>query len=280
MTNSTRERTDLPTIAEIKASTDILSVRTNAIKVVRVRERFAVKVGLAIPPLEAENMKFVAANSKAPVPKVHDHFLDPDTQRRYIIMDYIPGSDLQKLLPSLKAIEKKTVSQRVKEAIDELRSIPAQRYFGNLSHGPYTDGVLSTSDNNPSISGPFEYEEQLNNGLLKRLSQKESPHYIYLLQEMVNRTLKDHKIGFTHGDLQPKNIMVERHGVLEDGSTDFKITMLDWNLSGWYPEYWEFCNSTLYCQYKSDWLELVPKLLESYPLEYLMMQVIYSSVFY
>jgi hypothetical protein len=35
---------ELPTIADIEASTDVLSIRTNAIKVVRVKERFAVKI--------------------------------------------------------------------------------------------------------------------------------------------------------------------------------------------------------------------------------------------
>lgn len=75
------ERTDLPTVAEIEASPDVLSVRINAIKVVRVRERFAVKFGYSIPPLEAENMKFVPHNSNVPVPKVHDNFVDPETQK-------------------------------------------------------------------------------------------------------------------------------------------------------------------------------------------------------
>lgn len=280
MAKDTREKVDLPTVAEIEASTDVLSVRTNAIKVVRVRENFAVKIGFSIPPLEAENMKFVAVNSKVPVPKVHDHFVDPETQKRYIIMDYVPGTDLEKLLPSLTSVEKRTVSKRIRNAIDELRRIPAQGYFGNLTHTPYTEGVLSTPDDNPVISGPFESQEQMNDGILMRLGQKESPHYIRLLQGMIDRTLKGHKIVFAHGDLQPKNIMVERNGSCEDGSSDFKITLIDWNLSGWYPEFWDFCNSTLYCQFKPNWLELVPDILDQYPLEYLMMQVVYASVFY
>ncbi|KAJ5492698.1 hypothetical protein N7539_001444 [Penicillium diatomitis] len=274
------ERNDLPTVAEIEASPDVLSVRTNAVKVVRVRERFAVKIGYSIPPLEAENMIFVAHNSNVPVPKVHDNFVDPETQKRYIIMDYIPGTDLEKLLPSLTTIEKKAISARIKCAVDELRQIPAQGYFGNLGYQPYYDGVLSSPDDNPTISGPFEDQEQMNQGILTRLGQKESPHYIRLLRGMVDRTLKDHKIVFTHGDLQPKNIMVERNGHQEDGSADFKITLIDWNLSGWYPEFWDFCNSTLYCQLKHDWLELIPDIFDQYPLEYLMMQVVYSSVFY
>ena len=41
--------TDLPTIAEIEAATDVLSMPDNSAKVVRVREHFAVKFGNGIP---------------------------------------------------------------------------------------------------------------------------------------------------------------------------------------------------------------------------------------
>ncbi|KAE8377371.1 kinase-like protein [Aspergillus bertholletiae] len=255
------ERIALPSIAEIEASTDILSDPTRSVKVVRVRERFAVKVGTSIAPLEAENMKFVAANSKVPVPKVHDHFIDPETQKRYIIMDYIPGADLQKFAPSLLKDQKKTISKRIREALDELRCIPSQRYFGNLNRTPYYEGILSTLDHDPSRSGS-------------------SPHYVRLLRERIQRTLRGHKIVFTHADLQPRNVMVEQRGVCEDGSLDYQITLIDWNLAGGYPEYRDYCNSTVYCQGKLEWLELVPDIFEEYPVEYLMMRIMYMSMFY
>jgi hypothetical protein len=105
MANEADEKIDLPTLADIEASNDVLSIRTNSTKVVRVRERFAVKIGFSILPQEAENMKFVALNSNVPVPKVYDNFVDPETQKRYIIMDYVPGTDLQKLSPSLTSVE-------------------------------------------------------------------------------------------------------------------------------------------------------------------------------
>jgi thiamine kinase-like enzyme len=120
----------------------------------------------------------------------------------------------------------------------------------------------------------------MNQGILERLDQTQSPHYIRLLKEMINCTLKNRQIVFTYRDLQPKNIIVERRGVCDDEDPDFKVTLIDWNLSGWYPEFWDFCNSTLYCQMKPDWLELIPDIFDQYPIEYLMMQVIYSSVFY
>ncbi|KAI2735148.1 hypothetical protein DTO013E5_9489 [Penicillium roqueforti] len=235
MDNELQSIIELPTIADIEASTDVLSIRTNAIKVVRVKERFAVKIG------------FTPTSS---------------TQR--------PRKDMSLWISSL----------RIRQAINELRAIPSPGYFGNLNGTPYIDGVLSTPDNNPIISGPFKDQKQMNQGILERLGQMQSPHYIRLLKEMVNRTLKNHRIVFTHGDLQPKNIIVERKGVCNNGDADFKVTLIDWNLSGWYPEFWDFCNSTLYCQMKPDWLELIPDIFDQYPIEYLMMQVVYSSVFY
>ncbi|KAB8211171.1 hypothetical protein BDV34DRAFT_185276 [Aspergillus parasiticus] len=78
----------------------------------------------------------------------------------------------------------------------------------------------------------------MNKGLLRRLSQSENAQYVQLLQRMVDATLHGHRTVFTHGDLQPKNIMVERTGSYEDGCPAFKTTLIDWEVAGWYPEYW------------------------------------------
>lgn len=267
----------LPTIAEIEAAAEILSFPDTFTKVVRVKEHFAVKFGNGIALSEAENMKFLATNSAVPVPKVYAAFIDPETNRTYIIMDYIPGDDLQKLLPSLTPSEKTVICRLVRNAIVELRKIPAPDYLGTLNRQPYNDGVFRPEDDNPLIPGPFASQDEMNRGLLEKLRQLESPQYVRLLQEMVERTLHGHQTVFTHGDLQPKNIMVER---VDAAGPGFKTTLVDWEMAGWYPEFWEFCNATVCCRFKPDWLELVPDILEQYPVEYLMMQLVYTTVFY
>lgn len=269
---------ELPTIAKIEASTDVLIIRTNAIKVVRVKERFAVKIGHSIPPLEAENMRFVAANSKfwcqRSMPTLSIQRPRKDTSLWTSSLAQTCKSYYHRLpQPRKKRSARKSNMPSAK------REMATPDYFGNLNETPYIDGVLSTPDSNPAISGSFENQEQVNQGILKKLAQTQSPQYIRLLQNMVTCTLKNHRNVFTHGDLQPKNIIVERIGV-SDGEADLKVTLIDWNLSGWYPEFSEFCNSTLYCQMKPDWLELIPDIFDQYPIEYLMMQVVYSSVFY
>ncbi|KAL4789167.1 hypothetical protein BDV19DRAFT_374550 [Aspergillus venezuelensis] len=84
----------LPTVTEIEASTDLLSLPEADTKVVRVNEHFAVKMGHGVDLIEAKNIKFLAANSKVPVPKVHAAFKDPATNKAYIIMQYLPGDTL------------------------------------------------------------------------------------------------------------------------------------------------------------------------------------------
>ncbi|GAD98892.1 conserved hypothetical protein [Paecilomyces variotii No. 5] len=237
-------------------------------------------MGHGVPLIEAENMKFLAANSKVPVPKVHAAFRDPDTNKTYIIMEYIPGDTLHKILPSLNQVEKAMICSLVKAAITELRSIPPPDYFGMLNRRPYLDGVFWSEGLDPKISGPFANQRDMNLAITEKLRATESDQYIRLLQNMINQTLNNHRIVFTHGDLQPKNILIERTSGGRDGCREFKISLLDWESAGWYPEFWDFCNATVACRFKPDWLELVPDILDQYTVEFLMMQVVYSSVYY
>jgi hypothetical protein len=132
-------------------------------------------------------MEFAAANSNVSKPMIPTLSIQ---RPREDIYGFCP-SDLQKLLP-LTPAEKTTVNERVIET----------DYFGNWNSTPYINGVLSTPDNNPIISGPLKNQERMKHGILERLGQTQSLHYTRLLRGMVNRTLRNHRTVFTHGDLQ------------------------------------------------------------------------------
>lgn len=100
------------------------------------------------------------------------------------------------------------------------------------------------------------------------------------MRELVCDTLRGHHPVFTHGDLQPKNILVRKVGTKKDGRGDFKVSIIDWENSGWYPDYWEFCNATLTGRFKPDWLELATQILPVFAKEYLMIQAIRNIVFW
>ncbi|PWY81090.1 phosphotransferase enzyme family protein [Aspergillus eucalypticola CBS 122712] len=259
---SASETVRLPTMSEIQAATERLSMSDAYDQVFRVGERFAVKSGYGVPLVEAETMKFLEEH-QVPVPKVHASFKDPDSKKT-----------ISSWITSLA-----TICNLIKNAISKLRSIPSPGYFGMVNRQRYLDGVFWTSKYDAKVSGPFTNQEDFNFAIIERLRQTESEQYIRLLGPMIDRTLSGHRPVFTNGDLQPKNIMVEKLGV-RDGNPEYKITLLDWEGAGWYPEYWEFCNATIACRSKPDWLELVPDILDQYPMEFLMMQMVYASVFY
>ncbi|GAB1195910.1 hypothetical protein APSETT444_005175 [Aspergillus pseudonomiae] len=142
--------TDLPTIAEIEAATDVLSMPDNSAKVVRVREHFAVKFGNGIP---------------------------------------LGGAKYEVL--------------------------------GGQQSSASAQGLRS---------------EEMNRGILERLRRTEESEYVGFLQTMVDTTLHGHRTVFTHGDLQPKNIMVQDVESHKGGSSQFEVTIIDWEISGWYPE--------------------------------------------
>ncbi|KAL4962681.1 kinase-like protein [Aspergillus stella-maris] len=218
----------LPTVTEIEPATDFMSLPEASTKIVRVNDHFAVKMGHGVSLIEAENMKFLAAYSKVPVPKVHAAFRDPATNKAYFIMQCVPGETLEAILPSLNMARRAIVCKVLKDAITELRTLPPPDSLGMLNRTPCLDGVF----------------------WIRGLTESEP--YINLVRNMVNQTLKNHRTVFAH----------------------------DWEGAGWYPDFWDSCNATIACRFKPDWLELVPGILEQYPVEFLMMQVVYSSVFY
>lgn len=70
---------------------------------------------------------------------------------------------------------------------------------------------------------------------------------------------RHHNIVFTHGDLRPRNIMAK----------DGNITgIIDWELSGWYPEYWEFAKALYVWQWQNDWFDYLVDALQPYYAEY------------
>ncbi|KAJ5958230.1 kinase-like domain-containing protein [Penicillium vulpinum] len=266
----------LPTIEEIKASTDILS-DDNLTTVVRVKEHFAVKYGDHLHLIEVDNLQFLAGQN-IPVPRVYSAFIDPETNIRYIIMEYIPGQSLAKLLPSLQPAEKTKICKLLKDTFTRLREIPSQGYLGALNRQPYRNGFFVTEDQEPGISGPFRNQPEMNVTILNILSYFARPAYIRFIREIINRTFIGHRTVFTHGELRSKHVIVEQIGLCEDGSPDFKITIIEWETAGWYPEYWEFCEAIIACEPGFDWLDQLRVIFPPYHRELLMLQSIHSTV--
>lgn len=83
-----------------------------------------------------------------------------------------------------------------------------------------------------------------------------SPLYKQLLRSLLPKTTT---CVFAHADLRPANIMVN---LREDGDWEV-VAIIDWESSGFYPEYWETVKMTnnLTPRDQFDWYNHLPETL-------------------
>lgn len=62
---------------------------------------------------------------------------------------------------------------------------------------------------------------------------------------------------FTYGDLAPHNIMCKRDGTI--------TCILDWETSGWFPEYWEYTKAHFAPWAHKSWVDQIGTITGDYP---------------
>ena len=201
---------DLPTSAEIQDSEDVVSGYGNR-KVVRVGRHFVVKYGKAIDIIEGENMLYIQRNTTIAVPKVYTLYTEPYTGWNFIVMEYIEGSTLALAWPDLNAVQKLVLTAKLMNFYNELRQLPSPGYFGSLGQRPLLDDTFWTRENVPSINGPFETEDALNEALAQKYTYDGRAYYKaeYYRQSLPHIFWGDQPT-FAHGDCQRKYIMVRK----------------------------------------------------------------------
>lgn len=87
-------------------------------------------------------------------------------------------------------------------------------------------------------------------------SKTASPTYVKILRTLPTPAVK---CVLTHGDIRPANIMVQ----LRQDKTWGVAAVIDWEASGFYPEYWESVKMTnnLRPTDNNDWYEYLPESL-------------------
>ncbi|KAI4945583.1 hypothetical protein J4E91_007926 [Alternaria rosae] len=244
-----------------------------------------VKWGNHASLIEAKNMLYVAERTSIPVPKLYAAYaygpLDRDlgdygsVYDTYIFMEFIEGEDLRKSWGKYSAAEKQTISTDLKKHMTELRSLPPANYIGSVHGGPVTDNMLEWSTSSRGQlshqyqkigssfltrhPGPFKGIEDFNNTIVDTYIAKSKGQVGPYIRGMVNA--HKHGIVFTHGDLRPDNIIVK------DGRV---AAIIDWEMSGWYPEYWEFAKAFYIEWFVNDWGSHLLSVLEPYYCEQLM----------
>ncbi|KAF2748591.1 phosphotransferase enzyme family protein [Sporormia fimetaria CBS 119925] len=250
----------LPTVAEIKSSSEILIKETGR-KVVGVGEHYVVKYGTKIDLLEGHTMRFLQDSTKIPIPRVYALVQTRNSRStKYIIMERIRGSTLESKWETMNHASKEVVASQLKAAFDEMRRLESPGGYCSLTRGGLPDGLFwkHAHDLLGGYFGPFKTETGVNKAIVARYildggSKHKAEYYTRSFEEVY----QGHEPVFSHGDLSPKNIMIRDPPTECNGDTgqDGKVqevVIIDWEFAGWYPSYWEYARAMYTC---GGWLD-------------------------
>lgn len=228
---------------------------------VPISPRLIVKTGPFAHLTEAATLEFVASNTSIPVPHVHCAFVH--NNRAVIVMDRIKGVSLARAWQTLSDEDRDSIYEQLRSMFQELRSLPPPAGVGIEScvGGSLRDARIPRSW--PRF-GPFktiqEFHLWLRHGLRPEAhpGRKEDDDWNEI------RAMVEKQDGpwpapvFTHGDLNPSNILVRGSRV---------VGIIDWEFAGWYPFYWEYTSAWYAHLTRQGWEDAILKFLDAYPEE-------------
>ena len=212
-----------------------------------------VKYGPSQHIAEAFAIQYIASHTSIPVPKVHCAF-----ERKgitYIVMSKLPGISIAEAWHTRTDGSKAQLLEQLKRYVDEMRNLEQPR-------PGVVEGLGGTKLFDPKMPagcegfGPFESIRDFHSFLRHGVSES-SPEYqdIDDLVDWQENEANQYNTCFTHGDLCSTNILV-------DGN---KISgIVDWESSGWLPEYWEFTSAWNVNMYNVFWRFELEKFLHPY----------------
>ncbi|KAJ3787262.1 kinase-like domain-containing protein [Lentinula aff. detonsa] len=160
----------------------------------------------------------------------------------YICMEEIPGVQLKEVIDTFTPLQLKDVASQIKGLLTEMRSIAAP-HIGSASGGPFRNNYFFPYAIKPQhawtkVSDLIDHFHQL----LMTFGTEE------YARELLASFPQDCPIYFSHGDLVPRNILVE-------GSTITGI--VDWSMAGFYPEFWEYCRMHDESEQSKGWTQVL-----------------------
>jgi hypothetical protein len=252
-------------------------------RIVAIGEHFVVKHGRGVDEVEGQNLLFLEQHRSdcLIVPKLYAMWYIAATGHLCLVMQRMPGENLEKLWLQLTEEQKSDVCARLKTAFDYLRQLPSPGFYGGIGRTPLPHHFFWYRPRDPTICGPFRSEAELNAGIVQKLRNQSEENRGWLdikikfYERNLNAMLNGHDAVFSHSDLQQKNIMVHRHaGVIAS------VAIIDGEVAGWYPSYWEYCLRFATTIWEDDWMERLEDIIEPWPREAAVVRMLYQELFF
>ena len=202
------------------------------------------------PKYEAEacTLRIIEERTHIPAPRAIDVL---HTSRfSYFLMTRVPGRPIGTMIDTMTDEQVETAVRDLKGYIRELRQIPnctaSEFQICNTMGQGILDWRIPDSQREELR---FKSEQEFNKYLT-------DPFWDDIRKRAAVSHGVQHDIVFTHGDLNPRNILAENG----------RITgIVDWENAGWFPEYWEYTKMHYTVRSLIRWLaDVVDQVFEGY----------------
>ncbi|KAJ5509996.1 Aminoglycoside phosphotransferase [Penicillium expansum] len=215
-------------------------VADNMINVFRVDDKTVVKLCDPHRLAEAEALKFIRSKTSIPVPEVYNAYVDKTIDRGVIVMEYIEGEVLRDVLQDMDDMRRQKIISELQQFMSELRSIEGD-FIGSIDGSACEDPVFCAEQGG---FGPYKTENEFNDGLIRAMTINETNSWVNHVSKLI-RAMPSHLTVLTHADFSPRNIIVR---------DDRVVGILDWEMAGFYPEYWEYIKAMYHQDWQSCWV--------------------------
>jgi serine/threonine protein kinase len=265
----------LPTPDEIRACPNVLWDFVD--KVVAINDEIVVKFGKSVNAWEGQAMLYLEQHvQNVPAPRLYAMYRDAG--ELFLVMQRVPGERLSSIWPSLTESDKDDIVAKIRAAVDTLRQAKSpwpDDFYGSLDGGGVHHYLFWCRKGSRKYLGPFHGEAAFVAGLTgnyRAATESDGrPDFKTRFYELsLPRVLQGHRPTLTHGDLQPKNIMVAERGRNSRGERSFDITLVDWEAAGWYPDFWEYTSAFCtppFLDWTDDWCWRLHEFLQIWPAE-------------
>ncbi|KAJ7682958.1 kinase-like domain-containing protein [Mycena rosella] len=193
---------------------------------------------------------FVAAHTSIPVPNIHavvTDTSDPTSPVTCIVQDKVRGISLYDALPSLAGDVRDTITGHLSKILDELSTLDNARIQINPYDGSFTGGIFRVMKGPCVAKNTADFFKFFLDKGRRGFTPDEE-------QQWLSAFDMNWPHIFAHGDLIPENVFV-------DPQTGAVTGIIDWELAGWVPYFWnDYILRRAWWEVK-EWYMMVDQLL-------------------